>query len=132
MYCNFSSSRHILHSGGIDRTTRGICVISAPLSEPAADTKCQFGGFSRASRSAIQRKICKIGTKCSKFCILCIKILSQTEIHEIAGSFVCDGNGCCIALSLTMLKGVTKTQTGCPHPLHFQPTLCLDAVQPPF
>jgi hypothetical protein len=39
-----------LHSGGYNRAIRCTCVISATSAGPAADTKCQFSGFSAASR----------------------------------------------------------------------------------
>src|SRR6186713_1023649 len=60
-----------LHSGGIDRAFRRICVISAAISEPPADLKCQFGGFSPISRRAIQREYCTNCSKCSNNCNIC-------------------------------------------------------------
>jgi len=39
---NYSGAMHKLHSGGIDRANRGICVISVALAELPADPKCQF------------------------------------------------------------------------------------------
>jgi hypothetical protein len=41
---------HKLHSGGISRAIRCICVISAVTAGPTADTKCHVGSFSHASR----------------------------------------------------------------------------------
>ncbi|MBA3870071.1 MAG: hypothetical protein H0X30_13075 [Anaerolineae bacterium] len=55
-----AAAMHKLHGGGNSRAIRCICVISAAAAELPADTKCQFGGFSPASRHAIQREICKL------------------------------------------------------------------------
>ena len=66
--CTFGGSlpsiRRIDISGGHTGTSRCTCVISALSAEPAAMQKCQFSGFSRASRPPFQREICN-------FCNLC-------------------------------------------------------------
>jgi len=52
--------RHKLHSGGIDRAPRRICVISAALADASAAQKCQFGGIKGVSRLQFQRKFCNL------------------------------------------------------------------------
>jgi hypothetical protein len=49
-----------LHSGGISRAIRCNSVISAVLADLPAERNCQFGGFSRGFRRAIQREIVQI------------------------------------------------------------------------
>ena len=44
-----------LHSGGTSRASRRSCVISAALSEHAADTKCQFSGLYATVANFVQR-----------------------------------------------------------------------------
>jgi hypothetical protein len=61
-----TQQRHgILQSGGNDRAIRRISVISAALSEPPADTKCQFSGLTGASRLPFRRIYCINCNLCS-------------------------------------------------------------------
>jgi hypothetical protein len=50
------SFAELTFGGGYTGAVRCTCVISAEIAEPAAITKCQFGGFSRASRQSIRRQ----------------------------------------------------------------------------
>ncbi|MBA3871437.1 MAG: hypothetical protein H0X30_20020 [Anaerolineae bacterium] len=83
--CKYSSDMHKLHSGGSSRAFRRICIISVAVAEPPAAHKCQFGGFSRASRQTIQRKVC---SKCSKSFItrensLTVGYLSPNDFEQL-------------------------------------------------
>ena len=49
--------------GGHKRTIRGVCVISVAFTERPAMQKCQFSGFSAASRLSFRREIVTNDTK---------------------------------------------------------------------
>jgi len=51
---------HKWHSGGFTGAIRCTHAISVASAEPPADTKCQFSGFSRASRQTFQRINCNL------------------------------------------------------------------------
>ena len=52
-------------SGGHTGTSRCIRAISALSAEPTAMQKCQFSGFSRASRPPFQRENCNLCNLCN-------------------------------------------------------------------
>ena len=62
--------RRVCISGGHTGDIRGVDVISAPSAVLPAMQKCQFSGFSRASRPPFQRENCSL-------CSLRIKKVSQ-------------------------------------------------------
>jgi len=70
------SGRHSLHSGGIDRAFRCICVISAIATDLPAAQKCQFGGLLPnpachfSGKNAIcDRRECKCSSNCNIYSI---------------------------------------------------------------
>ena len=66
----------IVQRGGINRAIRRNNVISAAPAEPPANTKCQFGGISRASRQTIRRIICNR-------CEFCATGIAPLEFYQI-------------------------------------------------
>ena len=101
---------HKLHGGGISRAIRRICVISAALAEPPADTKCQFGGSLPHIRLPLRREYCNFRRICCICRNFCIEVILSVTASIIRASTTSPSAMSAVIAATVIIRGAGATR----------------------